>query len=123
MRLTLNVNLSALVKETKTVGSRATSNQVSESTGKYAFVDVGSISCVGSVVTAGELCLVTTFGLGLLDGHVVGNRESNLSVSLVVNAIGVTKPTRIRANWGQRSHRGSETEDCSDWELHLENED
>jgi hypothetical protein len=74
------------------------------------------------VVAAGELCLVAALGLSLLNGQVVGNRETNLGVSLVINAIAVAKAAGRGANWRQSSRQSSEADECGDCELHLENE-
>jgi hypothetical protein len=68
MRLTLDVKLRALVKETKTTGPGTSTGNVAEGTGKNPRVNVGGISSPGSVVTTRELCLVTTLSLSLLDG-------------------------------------------------------
>ena len=119
-RHTLNVELGALIEQTKATSSGAGADEVTESTSEQSLIDISSISGVGCVVTAGELCLVATFGLGLLDSHVIGNREPNLSVSLVSNTIGVTNATGGGPNWWQRSHSGGEADESCERELHFD---
>ncbi|KAJ5151509.1 uncharacterized protein N7482_010761 [Penicillium canariense] len=44
----------------------------------------------GATITAGELCLVTTFGLGLFHRHDVRNKKAPVRVALIRNTISIT---------------------------------
>lgn len=93
---------------------------MAQSASKDTLVDISGVSGIGGVVAARELSLVSTLGLGLLDGQVVGDREANLGVSLVSNAVSVANTTGRGANWRQSGHGSSEAEDCGKSELHFE---
>lgn len=78
--LTLGVELGALVEDTKALGTRAGTDEVGESARKNAGVDIGGVTSVGGRVAARELSLVTTLGLGLLDGQAVRDGEARSSL-------------------------------------------
>jgi hypothetical protein len=119
-RLTLDVKLGALVEETNALGARASTDEVGEESAKDARVDVGGVTGVDGLVAARELSLVTTLGLGLLDGHAVGNLEANVGVSLVADTIGVTDATGDGRPRRKGIDSGSEAEDNSgERELHF----
>jgi hypothetical protein len=115
------VELGALVEETKASSTGAGADQVAEGTAEDTRVDIGGVTGVDGLVAARKLGLVTALGLSLLDGHVVGDSEANVSVALVANAIGVTDATS-----GGRSRRksvgsGSEAENNGgERELHCD---
>lgn len=44
---------------------------------KATFVQVGSITSVGAMIITENLCLVTTFGLGVFHRHPIQNREAH----------------------------------------------
>ena len=48
----LEVELGALVEETKTVGTGASTDQVAESTAQHTGVDIGGVTGVGRLVAA-----------------------------------------------------------------------
>ena len=85
----MNIDVRALAKETKTLGSRAGADKVTQSTSKDTFVDIGGIASIDGFVAAGKLRLVATLCLGLLHSHVFRNREANIGVALVRNTIGI----------------------------------
>jgi hypothetical protein len=93
---------------------------VAQGSSKDTLVDIGGVSSIGGVVAARELGLVATLGLGLLDRQVVGDREANLGVSLVSDAVSVANTTGRGPDWRQSGHSSSEAEDCGKSELHFE---
>jgi hypothetical protein len=84
----LDIQLGALVEDTETIGAGATSDQVSEEATTETGVDVGGVTGVDGLVAARELSLVTTLGLGLLDGHALGDGEANTTVLLGLEGLG-----------------------------------
>jgi hypothetical protein len=119
-KLTLNIQLRALVEQAKAVGTGASTDQVRQRATEQSRVNVGGITGIGSFVTARELSLVTALGLSLLDGHVVGNREANVGVAFVADAIGVTNTASEGVHRRKGSDNGSETKDSSESELHYD---
>lgn len=118
-RHTLQRELGALVEETETLAARAGADEVAESTGEDALVNVGGVTGVGGLVAAGELGLVTALLGGLLDGDVVGDREADLAVALAVVVGEVAVGVAVADGRGQSSDGGSEGHDSSgDGELH-----
>lgn len=85
--LTLEIELGALVEETQALGTRARGDEVGEDTASNSGVDVGGVAGVDGLVAAGQLSLVTTLGLGLLDGHVGGDVPAAGIVALVLDAV------------------------------------
>jgi len=114
----LEIQLGALVEETETISTGASTDQVGQSTAEHARVDIGGVTGVGGLVAAGELSLVTALGLSLLDGHVLGNGELDVGVALVANAVGVTNTTSGGADGGKGSDGGSEAKNSGESELH-----
>lgn len=114
----LSTELGALVEDTETGGTGARADEVGEGTGEDARVDVGGITGVGSLVAARELSLVTTLGLGLLDGHVIRDREADVGVALVSDTIAVTNTTSRGAGGRESNNGGSEGQDSGESELH-----
>ncbi|KAJ5992241.1 hypothetical protein N7451_007965 [Penicillium sp. IBT 35674x] len=115
----LEIELGALVEETKTVGAGATADQVAKSATEHAGVDVGGVTSVGGLVAARELSLVTTLGLSLLDCHVVRDREADIGVALVVDTVGVAN-TASSGSRGKSGSEASESENGGDSELHCD---
>ena len=113
VELTLGIELGALVEETETGGTRASTDEVGEGASEDARVDVGGVTGVGGLVAARELSLVTTLGLGLLDSQVVGNREARSTV-LVLDTIGHVLSGHGSGEAGEGEDNGGESE------LHLE---
>ena len=106
MKLTLDIELGALVEDTSTLGTGASTDQVGEGTAEEAGVDIGGVTGVGGDVAARELSLVTTLGLGLLDSQVTRDGEARLAT------LGLS---------GSGSGEGSKAdEDSGDGELHCE---
>lgn len=70
-----DVELGALVEETKTLGAGTAANEVTQGATEDAAVGLGGVASVGGLVAAGQLGLVTALGGGLVDGHVVGDGE------------------------------------------------
>jgi hypothetical protein len=115
-RLTGNIELGALVEETKTLSTGASTDQVAESTSKDTIGNLGGVTSVGGLVTARKLSLVTALVGGLLDGHVVGDGELDVRVTLVANTVASELGIggrREGRNGGGESNNGS-----SDGELH-----
>lgn len=109
----LEIELGALVEETETVSTGAGADQVAEGAAEDARVDIGGVTSVGGLVAAGELSLVTTLGLSLLDGEVIGDRELDVGVALVADTVSSTSGGR------ESSDSGGEAEDNSgESELH-----
>lgn len=94
-------------------------DQVGQKATAEARVDIGGITCVGSLVAARELSLVTTLGLSLLDSEVVRDRELDIGVTLVVNTVGVANTA---GNGGRRKGESSasEGENSGNGELHCD---
>lgn len=115
----LEVQLGALVEETKTVGTGASTDEVGEGTTEHARVDIGGVTGVGGLVAARELSLVTTLGLGLLDSQVVRDRELDIGVALVVDTVGVANTTSGGGR-GESESSASEGEDSGNRELHCD---
>jgi hypothetical protein len=86
VKLTLNIQLGALVEDTSTLGTGASADQVAQKTSTKTLVDISGVMGVGSPVTARELSLVTALGLSLLDGHALGDGEANVAGLLVLHA-------------------------------------
>jgi hypothetical protein len=117
----LDVELGALVEETKAGSTGARADQVAEGTAEHAGVDVGGVTGVDGLVAARELGLVTALGLSLLDGHVVGDSEANVGVTLVADTVAVASATGVGATRGKSVSGGSEAEDNSgERELHCD---
>lgn len=114
----LEVQLGALVEETKTVRAGASTDQVAEGAAEHARVDIGGVTGVGGLVAARELSLVTALGLGLLDGHVIRDREADVGVALVSDTIAVTNTTSRGAGGRESNNGGSEGQDSGESELH-----
>ena len=106
----LEVQLGALVEETKTVGTGTSTDEVAEGTAEDARVDIGGVTSVGGLVAAGELSLVTALGLGLLDSHVVRHREADLGVALVANTVTSAHAAGRGSHGRQSNNGGSEAE-------------
>jgi hypothetical protein len=106
----LDVELGALVEDTNTVGTGASTDQVAEGAAEDAGVDVGGVTSVGGLVAARELSLVTTLGLGLLDGHSIGNLEAGTLVALDRVVQGLSRGSGGEASQGE--------DDSGDSELH-----
>lgn len=84
-----------------------------EGTSENIFVDISGVTSVDGLVAARELSLVTTLGLGLLDGHITGDGEARLLV--------LSLKTIVHGLSGHGSSEGSEAEDNSgDGELHCD---
>lgn len=114
VNLTLEVELGALVEDTKAGSTRAGTDEVGEGAGEDARVDVGGVTGVSGLVAARELSLVTTLGLGLLDSQAVGNGEARSATVLVLETI-------VHVLSGHGSGEASEGEDNGgESELHLE---
>lgn len=114
----LEIQLGALVEQTQTVRAGARADQVAEGAAEHAGVDIGGVTGVGGLVTAGELSLVTALGLSLLDSHVIGDREADLGVALVGDTVAVANTT---GRGGRKSNSsGSEAEESGDSELHCD---
>jgi hypothetical protein len=109
----LEIQLGALVEETETGSTGARADEVAEGTAEHARVDIGGVTGVGGLVAARELSLVTTLGLGLLDGHVVGNGELDVGVALVGDTVGVTLAASVGTSGGQSVGSGGKTENNS----------
>ena len=60
---------------------------MTQSAGNETFVHVASISNIGTMVAVEELCLVTTFGLGVLHNHPIWVKEAQ-KAPLYANQIG-----------------------------------
>lgn len=117
----LEIQLGALVEETKARGTGTRTDEVAEGTSKDTRVDVGGVTSVDSLVAARELSLVTALGLRLLDGHVVGDREANVSVALVADTVTATSTTGGRDGRGKSVGSGGEAEDNGgERELHCD---
>lgn len=117
----LEVELGALVEETKAGSTGARADQVAQGTAEHAGVDVGGVTGVDGLVAARELRLVTALGLGLLDGHVLGDSEANVGVTLVADTVGVASATGVGASRRKSVGGGSEAEDNSgERELHCD---
>ena len=110
VKLTLGVELGALVEDTETGGTRARSDEVGEGASEHARVDVGGVTGVGGLVAARELSLVTTLGLGLLDSQVVGNREARSISVLVLDTIGHVLSGHGSGEAGEGEDNGGESE-------------
>jgi hypothetical protein len=108
---TLSVQLGALVEDTDTIGTGASTDQVGQKTATEARVDISGVTGVGSLVTARELSLVTTLGLGLLDSHAAGDGEADVATLLVLDA---------RLSGHGSSQRGESDGNSGDGELHFE---
>jgi len=118
VKLTLEVQLGALVEQTKTISTGAGADQVGQSTAEHARVDIGGVTGVGGLVAAGELSLVTALGLSLLDCQVLRNGELDIGVTLVANAVAVTNTTGGGTDGRKGSNGGSEAKNSSERELH-----
>jgi hypothetical protein len=114
VRLTLGVELGALVKDTETGGTRASTDEVGEGATQHARVDVSGVTGVGGLVAARELSLVTTLGLGLLDSQAVGNGEARSIAVLVLETISHVLGGHGSGEAGEGEDNGGESE------LHLE---
>jgi len=114
----LDIQLGALVEETKTVRAGATTDKVAEGATEYAGVDVGGVTSVGGLVAARELGLVTTLGLSLLDSHAGRDREADISVALVADTVGVANTAN--GSRGKSGNEASESENGGDSELHCD---
>jgi len=101
----IDVELRALVKETKTCGTRPVANQVTESTREDTAGDRVGVTSIGRPVAARELSPVTTLGLSLLDGHVVRNGEADARPGDLF-AISLTLATR--GHIGESNYGGCE---------------
>ena len=122
-RHTFDGELGALLEETKTLRARAGTEEVAKGTSEDTAVNVGGVTSVGGLVAARQLSLVTTLGLGLLDGNVIGDREANVAVALVAVAVGnaVAVATSRGGSAGEGHDGGSEGKDSSsDGELHCD---
>ena len=118
---TLEGELGALVEETQTRGASTATNQVIQSTGQQTVVDLGGVAGVGGLVAAGQLGLVTALGGGLLDGQVVGHRETDLGVALVVDAVAIVDVVGDLLRLGKGGRSGGEESDTrGDAELHCD---
>jgi hypothetical protein len=115
---TLSVQLGALVEDTDTIGTGASTDQVGQKTATEARVDISGVTGVGGLVTARELSLVTALGLSLLDSHVVRDREADVGVALVADAVGVTNTTSRGAGGRKGISGGSEGQNSGESELH-----
>ena len=102
----LDIELGALVEDTSTGGTGASTDQVGEGTAEDTGVDIGGVTGVDGLVAARELGLVTTLGLGLLDGEVTGDGEARLLV--------------LGLSGGSGSEGSEAEEDSGDGELHFE---
>lgn len=112
-KLTIDVELGALVEKTETLGTVLASEKVLEGTSERAGLNLDLVAGEGGVVAASNLVVVTTGSLGFLDGNVVANRpESLLSANLGTLA-------RSRANVGE-SDCGSSESKKSGGELHFD---
>ena len=102
----VDVELRAAREQTET----AVTTDVLEETGEDTGFDVGGVTVVG-LVAAVELSLVTALGLGLLDGHVLRDRE--------VLATGVSGDRGSEGedggNGGQRELHFDGLESLNDW--------
>lgn len=97
--------------------SRATED-VLESTSQNTLVGLGEVARVGGLVAARKLSLVTALVGGLLDGHVVGNRELDVAVALVAGTVASELGIGGR---GEGSDRGDEPDNGSgNGELHCD---
>lgn len=118
--LTVDVELGALVEESKTLGTVLAAQKVGESTSQRTAGDVGGVTAgVGDVVAAGHLGLVTASSLSFLDSHVLLERPERLLSAGLRDLLAVGFTLTAGAHVGQSNHRGSESEDGSG-ELHFE---
>lgn len=115
---TSNVELGALVEQTKTLSARATTEQVGQRTGQGAVSNGGGVTSVSSTVAARELGLVAALVGGLLDSHVVGNRELDVAVTLVSDTVAGSLDTGGRRKSHDRGGKGNNS--SSDGELHCD---
>jgi hypothetical protein len=99
-----------LVEETKTGSARARANETTKSTRQDTAGDLVGVTSIDSLVAARELSLVTALGLGLIDGHVIRDREANTRLS---NIFAVVRSLTRRTQVGKSDHRGGEGEDNS----------
>ena len=107
VQLTLGVELGALVEDTSASGTGTSTDQVGQDTTTETRVDVGGVTGVGGLVAARELSLVTTLGLSLLHSHVVRDRELDIGVALVVDAVGVASTAGVGAGGVATGRQGS----------------
>ena len=98
-KLTLEVELGALVEDTQALGTRAGTDKVGESASKDARVDIGGVTGISSRVAARKLRLVTALGLSLLDGQVIGDREARRVA--VLSGDGSSKASKGEDNGGE----------------------
>jgi hypothetical protein len=120
-RLTIDRELAALVEETETVRARATADEAGESTTKETGVGGDSVASVSSLVAAGECGLVTTLGLGLLDGHRLLDREADVAIVDVANTVTGAYAASLRAKAGKSNDGGCKGEDNgAQRELHFD---
>lgn len=109
--LTGNVELGALIEETKTLSTRALADQAREGTAQKTAVGLGAVTGVDGLVAAGEGGLVTTLGLSLADSHVLGDGELDVVGSTIHG-------TSVGHHVGQSNGRSGESEEDS--ELHCD---
>lgn len=74
---TIDTEFRALVEEAQALG--AVCNQLGQTTAKRADIDIGAVVGLGDLVAASQLSLSAALGLGLGDGHVVGNTPEAVS--------------------------------------------
>lgn len=77
------------------------SDELTQDISNETFVHVASISNVGAMVAAEELCLVTTFGLGVFHSHPICVKEAQRA-PLYSNQIGY----RFAQDWLQSCNKG-----------------
>ena len=116
----LEIELGALVEQAQTVRARARADQVAEDAAEHSRVDIGGVTGVGRLVTAGELSLVTALGLSLLHSHVIRDREADLGVALVADTVAVANTTGRGADGRKGNSGGSEAEESGDSKLHCD---
>jgi hypothetical protein len=110
----IDIELGALVKETKTLGTVLSSEKIGKSTGKRTGGNLNLITSEGGVVAASDLVVVTAGSLGFLNGYVVADGPEGLLAGILGGALG-----RRRSNVG-KSDCGSSDGKKSDSELHFE---
>ena len=111
----MDIQLGALVEDTSTLSTRASTDQVGQKTATKAGVDIGGVTGVGSLVTARKLGLVTALGLSLLDGHATRDREADVGTTLLL--------LHARLSRKGSGQRGESDSDDGQRELHFDDED
>lgn len=111
--------MAAFLEQTKTLSTRALTDQAGKSAGKDTIGDGRSVTLgIRRLVAARQLRLVTALGGRLLDGHIVGDRELDVAVALVAQAVA---GGLVVSDRGEGCNRGSEGNDSGgDGELHCD---